>query len=176
MSTTDPQYADHPFTIMFGMLGIPRLRDAIDLGQLVDLVSPDDLLAYTSVAMVKLSADQPPGAAELAEEMCLRLICVLSSTPSETPRLREDDQGRLFLTVDFETAEEVEITDEILRHWEWLFSLFDSAEVAQALVNAVPEPIAERARVAIASRSTDVRFEEIVAGINLTTPEAPDAG
>lgn len=172
MTTTDPQYADHPFTVMFGALGIPRLRDAIDQGQLVDIVSPDDLFAYTAVATVRLSSDQPPGAAEMTEEMALRLICVLFKTPSETPRLREDDQGRLFLTTDFETATEVEVTDERVRHWEWLYSLFGSEEMARALLSAVPESLAERARVTVANRSTDVRFEEIVAGLNLTSPEA----
>ena len=165
LSYAESTSAEHPFSVMLAMLGVSRLHVAIEQGRLADVVSPEELFRYTTVAMVRSSADCPDGAEEFAEEMLLRLICVLSSGPDETPRLRADGFGRLFLVESFEPYQEVEVNEDRIRHWEWMSSIFGYPEAARALVSAVPDALRERARAHledVASR----RFDEIVAGLD----------
>lgn len=168
LSYAESTSAEHPFSEMLAMLGVTRLHVAIERGRLADVVSPEDLLRYTTVAMVRVGPDCPDGAEELAQEMVMRLICVLSSDPDDTPRLRADGFGRLFLVESFEPYQEVEVNEDRIRHWEWMSSIFRYPEAARALVSAVPDALREKARAHLEDVANR-RFDEIVAGLDFGT-------
>ncbi len=169
MITLDDYLSEQNHLIkMMRMLEIPTLNETIDRGRLVDVVSPQNLLAYTAVAMVRVAHDCPPGADELADEMACRLIVIFTADPGDTHRLRVDELGRLYLVHE---VGEVEVTDDRVRHWEWLLEIFRFPEAAQRLIDAVPDGIRDRAERDLEQRrGMNASFDAIVAG----TTSSPD--
>lgn len=119
MSTTKPHAEmispKHPLSIVFTDVGIPRLHDAIDAGT-VAAIAGEDLDVYATVAAVRLSPNSPP--AEAADYFADRIMSAIF--PEEYPAL------------------DGEVTEESLRHWEWMMMLIRFEESARALLGALP--------------------------------------
>lgn len=139
MSSIDPK--EDPIGFMFEAAGVPTLSETIAEGRLVDVVTPEELSAYCHVAAGRVSPHCPPGADDLKDLFLCRIITVFSG--EESTRYREVN-GNPGIIEDDGTV--TEVTPERLRHFEWMASILGSAEMANALLTAAPEAIAERAR------------------------------
>lgn len=143
------------FGFMLLELGIPRLRDAVRTGEVVELVDAEDLTNYCRVAAIRWSG-LPDGetAGRLAAAFAHMLANVLSG---DGPDYAEVDGEPHIRTPDGELRK---VTAEMVQHWEWMLAILSDEGTARRLLDVVPA----HCRLA-ADKPVDSAFAEQFRGI-----------
>lgn len=133
----------------FDGLGVPTLRKTLaQPGGVLGVVDAEKAEPYCSfAAVIEGGGDNLPDPAALVS---FYADCLLNVSCVDSKALREEPDGRVTLHV--EGLPPVEVTDESIRHWQWLICLFTIDALATRFLDSMPPAMRERAREAARTR------------------------
>jgi hypothetical protein len=128
-----------PITRFFDALEIPTLSRAIESGTVNDRPS-DDLENYARVALVRWHAVDEHDMEMIRPENDLFAshfghLLAVSISGDESYGYRVDVDGRVW--VDQDGVDPTEVTDDRLRHWQWMLTLLRDRKAADDFLAAV---------------------------------------
>lgn len=125
-------------------VGVQTLPEVLDAGTLTDVVGLEEQEQYAKIAAVNLfggmgalvkDGDHPRG---IMGAMFVRMIAAACST--DGPSRFDDVTGQMFV-VHPVTGNEVEVTEDSLRHWVWMVDLLGHDDLCERTLDALPESI-----------------------------------
>lgn len=148
---------------VYDAMGVPHLERFLDEG--ADFVGLDltdeDVQSYAVAAATRWhgpalflrNQDSAEVMAQFFAEFVIK-VCALEDEDGN-PTLTMHDDGRV--TLDHSIGGTAEVTEQSMRHWQWMFMLFAHEELAERFLAAVPE----RIRAAAMERATSREVAEI---------------
>ena len=145
-STTDDC---NPVVEFYAALGVPMLRPTIAEGRVMDVITPDDAALYSKIAAFNVSGIpmRSPEGDDLVPNLGLHMIqCITHAVASDTEIIEQDAEGVTMKTPDGP----LRVTEQSLRHWEWILTLLSDTGAAAAFLEQVPESARREAEARVA--------------------------
>ncbi|MFP5256081.1 MAG: hypothetical protein ACLGI8_09555 [Acidimicrobiia bacterium] len=139
MTTTDQK---DPWAF-YDMLGVPHLERFLDDGaNFVDLDIPEtEVLWLAATAAIRWYGPQITVRGEDGAELMAGIFFHYVYSVMSGENLTNHPDGRVTVEGVVRGAGDIEVTEERVRHWQWMLMLFTRQDVADRFLEAVPQRI-----------------------------------
>lgn len=166
MTTSDPTTPADPW-LFFDMIGVPHLERFLDEGADFSSLPAGEIDSYASVAAVRWYGPTWKVRGEDAGDVLAGIFFHFVSSVVSGTNCTEHPDGRVTVKGVVDGGGDVEVTEERLRHWQWMLMLTAKREVADRFLAAVPTEVRDRAMARATSGEAEInaRFAEIVMNV-----------